>query len=53
MKTEVVAFEVGYRSKKGLFSALKRPTGLRPSNVKRLSPTDFASIVERLDQKRS
>ena len=33
VKTEVVAYEVGYRSKKSLFGALKRLTGLLPSDV--------------------
>ena len=50
MKTEVVASEVGYRSKKSLFGALKRLTGLLPSDVRRLSAADLAAIVKRMDR---
>ena len=49
MKTRVVASEVGYRSRKNLFGALKKLTGLLPSEVQKLSATDLASVVERLD----
>jgi hypothetical protein len=52
-KTEFVALEVGYRSKKDLFGALKRLTGLRPSEVHRLAACEIASIVERLDRARN
>ncbi len=52
-KTEVVALEVGYRSKKTLFGALKRLTGLRPSEVAHLSSDEIAAIVERLDPARN
>ena len=48
-KTEIVASDVGYRSKKDLFGALKQLTGLHPSGVQRLSPNEVTSIVERLN----
>jgi len=52
-KTESVASEVGYRSKKDLFGALRKLTGLRPSEVQRLSAEQVATIVERLEPGRN
>jgi hypothetical protein len=52
-KTEAVALEVGYRSKKSLFSALKKLTGLRPSEIGQLSRGEIAAIVERLNPNRN
>jgi AraC-like DNA-binding protein len=49
MKTGIVASEVGYRSKKDLFGALKRLTGLLPSEVQKLSASQLASVVAGLD----
>jgi hypothetical protein len=40
---------VGYRSKKDLFGALKRLTGLLPSEVQKLSASQLASVVAGLD----
>lgn len=48
-KTEAVASDVGYRSKKDLFGALKTLTGLRPSEVQKLPRLEVLSIIERLE----
>jgi AraC-like DNA-binding protein len=48
-KTEGVAGDVGYRSKKDLFGALKKLTGLRPSKVRKLPRLEILSIIERLE----
>lgn len=52
-KSEWVASSVGYRSRKDLSGAVKKLTGLMPSEVQRLSARQVASIVERLDPGRN
>jgi AraC-like DNA-binding protein len=48
MKTERVAAGVGYRSKKNFFAALKKLTGLRPSEVRRLGTSELEELIERV-----
>lgn len=47
-KTESVALQVGFHSRKNFYRALQRTTGHTPTSFRRLSPDGVAAIVDRL-----
>lgn len=47
-KTEAVALEVGYKSKKNFYATLQHFTGLTPTEFRRLSDTRASEIIEML-----
>jgi AraC family transcriptional regulator len=51
MKVEAIAWEVGYRSKKDLYRALREWTGHRPRALRALSDQEIESLTTRIDGK--
>jgi AraC-like DNA-binding protein len=47
-KTESVAFDVGYKSKKNFYSALRQVTRLTPTGLRALSAARIADLIESL-----
>lgn len=53
MKVEAVAWEVGYRSKKDLYRALREWTGHQPKTLRGLTDQEIESLTTRVSVRRS